>query len=338
MVEERAEERRVLIVAYDDAQILDIACPAGAFEIANAHRAAPAYTVEVATPGGRAARTSCGLRVGALRAVAEVPGRVDTLLVSGGAGSETAARDGALVAQVRRLARGARRVASVCTGTDVLAAAGLLDNRRVTTHWRYGRALAERHPAVAVDPTPLYVRDGHVFTSAGVVSGLDLALALVEDDHGPVLARAVARELVTWVHRPADQAQLSASFAAPPPRDRAVADLLRHVAGHLTDDLSPRALAARAGVSPRHLTRLFAAHLGVTPARAVRAARAEAAVHLLRASSLPLAAVARRCGFGSATVLRQALLDHYGATGDTLRRMRDTPTPREPPPRQASVP
>lgn len=334
----RARELRVLIVAYDDAQILDIACPAGAFEIANAHRACPPYAVEVATLGGRAARTSCGVRVGALRPLAEVTGPLDTLIVSGGTGSEAASRDPALVAQVRRLARGSRRVASVCTGTDLLAAAGLLDHRRVTTHWRFGPALAERYPTVAVDAGPLYVRDGHVFTSAGVISALDLVLALVEDDHGPALARAAARELVTWVHRPADQAQLSAFLAAPPPRDRAVADLLRHVSGHLTDDLSPRALAARAGVSPRHLTRLFSTHLGVTPARAVRAARAEAAVHLLRTSSLPLAAVARRCGFGSATVLRQALLDLYGATGDTLRRMTDTPTPREPPPRHASVP
>nr|WP_233580963.1 DJ-1/PfpI family protein [Streptomyces triticirhizae] len=330
--------RRMLIVAYDDAQILDIACPAGALEIANAHGATPPYAVEVATPSGRAARTSSGVLVGAPLALAEVTGRLDTLIVSGGFGSEAAARDRPLVAQVRRLARAARRVASVCTGAHVLAEAGLLDHRRVTTHWRYGRDLAERYPRVAVDPAPLYVRDGSVFTSAGVISALDLVLALVEDDHGPALARAAARELVTWVHRPADQAQLSAFLAAPPPRDRAVADLLRHVAGHLTDDLSPRALAARAGVSTRHLTRLFTAHLGMTPARAVRAARAEAAVHLLRTSSLPLTAVARRCGFGSATVLRQALLDHYGATGDTLRRMADTPAPRGPVPRQASLP
>ncbi|MEV1011962.1 DJ-1/PfpI family protein [Streptomyces sp. NPDC049881] len=317
----------MLIVLYDDAQILDIACPAGVFGTANGHGATPPYVLETGTLGGRAARTSSGLRVGAVRRLSEVTGPLDTLIVSGGVGSEEAAGDPALVEQVRRLARLSRRVASVCTGTQVLAEAGLLDHRRVTTHWRHGDLLATRYPAVAVDPVPLYVKDGHIFTSAGVVSGLDLSLALVEDDHGAELARTVARELVTWVHRPADQAQLGALLSTAPPRDRAVADLLRHVAGHLADDLSPSALAARLGVTPRHLTRLFTDHLGVTPARAVRAARAEAAVHLLRTSSLPLAAVARRCGFGSEATLRQVLLSHYGATGDRIRRMADTPAP-----------
>ncbi|UCM89829.1 DJ-1/PfpI family protein [Streptomyces marincola] len=324
----RNAPRRVLLVAYEGAQILDIACPAGAFDVANGEGADPPYRVEVATLGGRAAPTSSGLRIGARRRLADVTWPLDTLIVTGGVGAEAAARDEALVAQVERLARRSARVASVCTGAQVLAAAGLLDHRRVTTHWRYGARLARRYPAVAVDLSPLHVRDGNVFTSAGVVSALDLSLALIEDDHGPTLARAVARELVTWVHRPADQAQISAYLATPPPRDRAVADLFRHIAGHLTDDLSPGALAARAGVSRRHLARLFTAHLGTTPARAVRAVRAEAAVHLLRTSALPLAAIARRCGFGSAETLRQALLDHYGATGDTIRRMRDSPAPR----------
>ncbi|MCT2593156.1 DJ-1/PfpI family protein [Streptomyces sp. N2-109] len=320
--------RRVVIVAYDDAQILDIACPSSALDIANSLGAAPPYAIELATASGRGVRSSAGIGVAGGRRLADVVGRLDTLLVVGGAGHEKAAVDEHLGAQVRRLAGTARRVAAVCTGVFVLAAAGLVDHRRVTTHWRYSADLAARHPAVAVDPAPLYVRDGHVYTSAGVTSALDLTLALIEDDHGPTLARQVARELVTYLHRPADQAQISMFLAAPPSGDRLVRDLLGYISGHLADDLNVRTLAARARVSARHLTRLFAAHLGTTPARAVRAARTEGAAHLVRSSGLPLTAIARRCGFGSAETLRQALLDHYGVTGDRIRRMPDMPTPR----------
>ncbi|MGD9481790.1 DJ-1/PfpI family protein [Streptomyces sp. TRM70308] len=331
-------QRRVLIVAYDDAQILDIACPSGALDIANRYGAAPPYGIELGTLGRRAARSSTGIVLGAGRGLETVTGRLDTLLVVGGAGSQDAAADERLLAQVRRLAGRSRRVASVCTGAYVLAAAGLLDHRRVTTHWGHGERLAARHPEVAVDVGPLYVRDGDVYTSAGVTSALDLTLSLIEDDHGPTLARAVARELVTYLHRPADQAQISTFLAGPPPGDRLVRDLLGHIGGHLADDLAPRALAARAGVSTRHLSRLFTAHLGTTPARAVRAARTEAAAHLVRSSGLPLAAIARRCGFGSAQSMRQALRERYGVSGDTLRKMPDMPRARPSPPQHTPVP
>jgi transcriptional regulator GlxA family with amidase domain len=310
----------VVIVAYDDAQILDIACPSSALSCASAFGAAPAYAIEVATAGGRAVRGSSGVRLMADRSLASVPGQLDTLIVAGGVGHEAAAADGRLVAQVRRLAGRSRRVASVCTGATVLAAAGLLDHRRATTHWGYGARLAERYPAVAVDTAPLYLRDGHVYTSAGVTSALDLTLALIEDDHGPTLARRVARELVTYLHRPADQAQISMFLAAPPPEDRLVRDLSGYIAAHLAEDLSAAALAARAGVSVRHLTRLFARHLGTTPRRAVREARTEAAAHLLATSELPVAVIARRCGFGSAETLRQAFRQRHGVTPTQARR------------------
>ncbi|WP_030569551.1 GlxA family transcriptional regulator [Streptomyces aureocirculatus] len=330
--------RRVLIVAYDNAQILDIACPSGALDIANRYGANPPYRIELATVAHRPARTSAGITLAAGHRLETVRGPLDTLLVAGGTGYEEAAADPRLVTQVRRLADHSRRVASVCTGAYVLAAAGLLDHRRATTHWGYGDRLAARHPTVAVDTTPLYVRDGNVYTSAGVTSALDLTLSLIEDDHGPTLARAVARELVSYLHRPADQAQISMFLAAPPPGDRLVRDLAGHIGAHLADDLSPAALATRAGVSTRHLNRLFTAHLGTTPARAVRAARTEAAAHLVRSSALSLAAIARRCGFGSAQTLRQAFLDHYGAGGDRIRRMPDMPRPRAPRDRQTPVP
>jgi len=317
----------VVIVAYDDAQILDVACPSGALEMANSHGASPPYSIELATVSGGGARSSSGIVLGGGRRLASVTGRIDTLLVVGGHGTRAAMADERMLTQVRRLAGRSRRIASVCTGTFVLAAAGLVDGRRVTTHWGYGELLAALFPAVAVDLAPLYIRDGDVYTSAGVTSGLDLTLALIEDDHGPTLAREVARELVTYLHRPADQAQISMFLAAPPPGDRLVRDLLGYIAAHLAEDLSPRALAARAGVSTRHLTRLFATHLGTTPARSVRAARTEAAAHLVRGSELALASIARRCGFRSAETLRQAFLDHYGMTGDRIRRMADMPRP-----------
>ncbi|MFJ1455438.1 GlxA family transcriptional regulator [Nocardia sp. N2S4-5] len=317
-------DRRVLIVAYDDAQILDIACPSGALDMANRAGAQPPYRVDVVSVAGRGVRTSAGIVLGS-RPLEAIHGPLDTLMVVGGAGTERAAADHHLLDQVRRLARHSRRLASVCTGAYVLAAAGLLEHRRVTTHWGYGAELAARFPSVAVDTAPLYIRDGNVYTSAGVTSALDLTLSLIDDDHGPALARTVARILVTYVHRPADQEQISMFLAAAPREDRVVGDLLAYVAAHLAEDLSPGALAARAGLSTRQLARLFATHAGTTPARAVREARAEAAAHLIRRTALPMTAVARRCGFGSVQTLRAALRARYGMNGDTMRKNTDIP-------------
>ncbi|WP_456112215.1 GlxA family transcriptional regulator [Streptomyces specialis] len=304
----------MVIVGYDDAQILDIACPSGALDIANRYGALPPYTIEVATLDGRPVRSSAGVALAAARPLTPVRGPLDTLIVAGGRGHEAAAADGRLLAEVRRLAARSGRTASICTGATVLAAAGLLDHRRATTHWAHAERLAARFPAVAVDPAPLYIRDGRVYTSAGVTSALDLTLALIEDDHGPTLARAVARELVTYLHRPGDQAQISLHLAAPPPADRLARDLVGWIAGHLDAALSVTALAARAGVTPRPLARLFAAPRGTTPTRAVRAARVEAAARLLATSARPVAAAARRCGFRSTETLRQAFLRVHGTT------------------------
>nr|WP_103342326.1 DJ-1/PfpI family protein [Amycolatopsis sp. CA-126428] len=314
----------MLVVAYDDAQILDVACSSATFEIANEYRASPPYAIELASATGRPVRSSSGIGLTGARRLASVTGRIDTMVVVGGHGTQTAMTDAGLLTQLRRLAPCCRRIASVCTGAFLLAAAGLLDGRRATTHWNYSDLMASVFPAVTVDPAPLYVRDGNIYTSAGVTSALDLTLALIEDDHGPTLAREVAREMVTYLHRPADQAQIS-TFLAPPPGDRVVRDLAGYIAAHLAEDLSPPALAARAGISTRHLTRLFRTQWGVTPARAVRTARTEAAAHLVRGSELSLAAIARRCGFRSAETLRQAFLNHYGMTGDTIRKMADMP-------------
>ncbi|MEW9547215.1 GlxA family transcriptional regulator [Nonomuraea sp. NPDC050783] len=320
------ETRRTVVVAYEAASLLDIACVTSTLEEANWHGAAPCYEVRVATPGGRPVTCGTGLTVQAQLALERITGPLDTLVVSGGIGHDDAAANPFVVAHVRRLARESRRVASVCTGAFVLAAAGLLDGRRATTHWQLARELAERHPRVAVDPDPIFLRDGDVATSAGVTAALDLTLAFVEEDNGAELARTVARNLVTYLQRPGNQAQMSMFVAPPPPADSLVRRTVDFIGGHLADDLSTAALAAAAGVSERHLTRLFLRHLGLTPGRYVRQARAEAAAHLLASTSLPMSAVAARCGFGTAETLRQAFLDRYGVSPSRYRLTQSSAT------------
>lgn len=304
----------MVVVGFPDAELLDIACVTSTLATADLFRTDPPYVVRVLSPGGAPISCPPGLDLAAHDALERYTGPVDTLVVSGGLGHERAAADDVLVAHVRRLAREARRTAAVCTGASVLAAAGLLDGRRATTHWWYADQLARDHPAVRVDPDPIFVRDGPVATSAGVTSALDLTLSLVEEDHGPETARRVARSLVTYLQRPGNQAQVSLHVAAPAPAHEVVRDVVEHVARALDEDLSTPVLAARVGVSERHLGRLFRAHLGRSPARHVRRARAEAAAQLLTATDLPLARIASRCGFGSTETLRQAFHDVYATS------------------------
>ncbi|MHC1562770.1 GlxA family transcriptional regulator [Actinomycetospora sp. C-140] len=310
----------VAVVAYEDAELLDVSCVTTTFSVAGDLGATPRYGVRLLTPGGRTVTCRPGLRLEAHGALERHTAPVDTLVVVGGMGSDAAARDETLVAHVRRLARDARRVASVCTGASVLAAAGLLDGRRATTHWGFAARLAREHPAVTVDPGPIFVRDGRIATSAGVTSALDLTLSFVAEDHGPALARRAAQALVTYLQRPGTQAQMSMHVAAPAPADDVVRGVVEHVAEHLDGDLGAPALAALAGVSERHLTRLFRAHLDRTPAEHVRRARTEAAAHLLATTDVPLARVAARCGFRSTETMRTAFLDAFGRTPSEHRR------------------
>jgi transcriptional regulator GlxA family with amidase domain len=317
----------VVVVGYPGAELLDIACLTTAFDYANRAGAEPAYRTCVVSPGGLAVTCQSGLSLQTQGALEHLRGPLDTMIVSGGIGHEAAAGNPPFVAHVRRLARKTRRVASVCTGASVLAATGLLDGRRATTHWMWADLLATSYPAVHVDPTPIWVRDGDVTTAAGVTSALDLALAFIEEDHGATLARQVARGLVTYLQRPGNQAQMSMFVAAPAPDHRLLRDLVAIIGKGLDGDLGVAALAARAGVSERHLTRLFVAHLGQTPARYVRAARTEAAAHLLVSSTLPLARVAARCGFASAEALRPAFVERYGVTPSHYRATHATSAP-----------
>ncbi|WP_030963669.1 GlxA family transcriptional regulator [Streptomyces sp. NRRL S-378] len=313
-------ERLMVVVGYEAAELLDIACVTTTLAMANGIGAPEVpYRVVLAGPGGTPLVCGSGLVLHSEQSLERLTGPLDTLIVSGGTGFERAASDTRLVGHVRRLARESRRVASVCTGAGVLAAAGLLDGRRATTHWRFARLLAEQHPNVAVDPAPIFVRDGHVYTAAGVTSALDLTLAFVEEDHGPELARQVARDLVVYLQRPGNQAQMSLFTAAAPARDDVVRALVEHIAAHPDDDLRAAALAARAGMTVRHLNRLFTQQVGRAPGRYVRQARTEAAAQLLASTTLPMSSVAKRCGFGSAEALRQAFTERFGIAPSRYR-------------------
>jgi transcriptional regulator GlxA family with amidase domain len=229
----------------------------------------------------------------------ETAGPVDTLVAVGGGGVHRACEDRRFVDWFARTARRSRRTASVCTGAFLLGAAGLLAGRRVVTHWASCDRLAERYPDATVCPDPIFVRDGEVWTSAGVTAGIDLALAMTEDDHGPELARAIARHLVMFVQRPGGQAQFSTQLAAQRPRRAPLREVIGWIADHPGDDLTVPALAARAGMSERNFTRVFRAETGCTPAAYVESARIEAARRLLETTAATLDSVACACGFGT---------------------------------------
>jgi len=237
---------------------------------------------------------------------------VDTLLIAGGWSYVAAMRSDELVAQVRRLAAGARRVGSVCSGAFVLAAARLLEGRSATTHWAVCDQLAHDFPDISVEPDRIFVQDGNVFTSAGVTAGMDLALALVEADHGAEVARSVARWMVLFLQRPGGQSQFSERLAYPVSRDSMLRKVLDEIVAHPGGAHSAPQLAERAAVSERHLARLFLAETGITPARFVERVRVEAARQMLETGPTPVDAVAHQVGFGSAETMRRAFLRVMG--------------------------
>jgi transcriptional regulator GlxA family with amidase domain len=306
--------RRVVVVACPPVQPLDVAGPAEVLAMAGG---GDAYAVQVVSPGGAAVPTGSGYALAPGGALEDVGGPLDTLLVAGGAGARHAPDE--VVARVAALAARSRRVASVCTGAYVLAAAGLLDGRRATTHWEYCDDLQRRHPAVAVERDPIFVVDGPVRTSAGVTAGMDLALALVEEDLGPRAALEVARWLVLFVKRPGGQAQFSAQLAGQSPARRPLRELQAWMADHIADDLSVPALAARACMSERNFARAFKAETGMTPAVYVEALRVERARLALESGSEPIDAVARRCGFGTVETLRRAFARRLGVSPGAYR-------------------
>ena len=304
-----AGSRAVVLVGFPDMQALDLVGPLEVFS--GAARAVPgAYEVRVAAPGGGGLGTSSGLTI--LPPGDVPPAGIDTVLVCGGPGVTAAARDERLIGWLRDAAADSRRVASVCTGALLLAQAGLLDGRRATTHWSACQRLAERYPQVTVEPDAIFVRDGPVWTSAGVTAGMDLALALVEEDLGRDVALEVARWLVLFIKRPGGQSQFSAQLAGQRPRTAPLRALTEWVGQNLAADLRVEALAERACMSPRNFSRAFRRETGMTPAKYVELARVQAARQALADTVDGVDSVAVRCGFGTAETMRRAFHRHLG--------------------------
>lgn len=313
--------RVVEVLAFPGVQLLDVTGPVQVFDFANdlilKDQGAPAYRVKLVTQGGQGVSSSAGVRLTA-EPLSKQREALDTLLVAGGPGVETAAADPALVAWLRQRAQKARRVASVCTGAFLLAAAGLLDGRRAVTHWKDCARLAERFPAVRVEPDPIFVRDGEVWTSAGVTAGIDLALALVEEDFGRAVALAVARYMVVFLKRPGGQAQFSAALALQAADDR-FGTLHDWINAHISGDLSLSVLADQAGMSERSFSRHYAQATGQTPARAIEKLRVDAARRLLSESRMPVKRIAQRSGFGSEETMRRSFLRLLAVTPQDYR-------------------
>jgi transcriptional regulator GlxA family with amidase domain len=315
--------RNVVLVVFDDLQLLDLAGPVEVLRTATRLGAEPPYETQVATPDGQPVRSESGVQIGADASLVELAvgsARIDTLVVVGGAGTRTVRHDACFLADLAALADRTRRVTAVCTGSWLLAEAGLLDGHRATTHWASCDALGERFPTVAVEPDRIYVRDRDRWTSAGVTAGIDLFLAIVEADHGADLAHQVAGWLVVFARRPGGQSQFSAQLRAQPASEPAIAELQRWLPGHLTADLSVEALARRGGMSPRTFARAFVRETGTTPAAFVEELRVEAAQHLLETTDLTVAAIAARVGIHHAETLHRAVRRRLGTTPDRYRQ------------------
>ncbi|MGW0705459.1 GlxA family transcriptional regulator [Streptomyces sp. NPDC002643] len=316
--------RTVLVVLFDGVQSLDVSGPLEVFAGAEAH-APGTYTIRTASPDGTPVRTSSGLTLVPDHALASAPAP-HTLLVPGGQGTRDPAPD--LVAWLRENGPRAERLVSVCTGAVLLAEAGLLDGRRATTHWSYCDKLARDHPTVDVDPDPIYIRDGHIATSAGVTSGIDLALALVEEDLSRAIALSIARHLVVFLRRPGNQAQFSAQLAAQTARREPLREVQQWISEHPADDLSVETLAARARLSPRHFARAFQTETGMTPGRYVDRVRLEHARRLLEDTSDGVAGISRACGYGTPEAMRRAFVKTLGTSpAEYRRRFRPASTP-----------
>lgn len=305
-------EPRIVIVGFPSAQILDITGPLEVFSTASRFLRIPRYTTELVSAGGGPVLSTSGLEF-ATAPIEQVDGRIDTLVVAGGRDMDQVTADTPLIENIQRIAALSRRVTSVCSGAFLLAAAGLLDGRRATTHWAECDDLQRDYPSVSVDPDAIYVQDGDVWTSAGVTAGIDLALALVADDYGRKAAATVARRLVVYLRRSGGQTQFSAVLAAQSANDEPIRDLLDWIPDNLTADLSIPAMALRTHLSDRQFSRVFRSEVGITPAEHVEAVRMEAACRLLETTLMGMEEIARACGFGTPETMNR-----------TFRRRLDT--------------
>jgi transcriptional regulator GlxA family with amidase domain len=313
--------RAIEVLAFQAVQLLDVCGPLQVFATANelalaAGGVAP-YVPRVVSLRGEPVTASAGLTL----ATAPLPSAraaADTLLIAGGPGVHAAAADAVILDWVRKRAARARRTASVCTGAYLLAAAGVLDGRRATSHWSHCGELARRFPLIRVEADPIFINDGSVWTSAGVTAGIDMALALVEQDLGRAASLAVARHLVVFLKRPGGQSQFSAALSLQTDDDRFGA-LHNWIERHLAEDMPLAVLAGQAGMSERSFSRHYAESTGRTPARAVEQLRVEAARQLLSDTALPVKRIAQRCGFGSEETMRRSFVRLLAATPQDYR-------------------
>jgi transcriptional regulator GlxA family with amidase domain len=322
------ERRRVAIVTFERGQLLDIAGPlqtfatacelvAGRGDAADPRRIP--YDLAVVSAAGGPVRTTSGLVVETLPLAALGRRPVDTVIVAGGGGVHAACGDRRLVRWLVRTAAAARRACAVCTGAFLLAEAGLLAGRRAVTHWEFCDRLQARYPDVRVEADPIYVRDGRIWTSAGITAGIDLALALAADDLGEVAAKRAAQQLVVYHRRPGGQSQFSALLEADRPGSR-FSPLLAWARERLGERLPVERLAERAAMSPRHFARAFAAETGMTPAKAVERLRLETSRERIESGSEPIELVAAGTGFGDPERMRRAFIRAFGQPPQALRR------------------
>ena len=305
----------VVFVVFDGMKLLDVAGPAEVF--AEANRFGASYRVEMASLAGQDVVTSVGTRLVVSTSIDSVK-KADTVVVSGGDDLVGRPIDPQLVAAVKALCPRTRRMASICTGSFILAQAGLLDGRRATTHWRQTGLLSRAFPRISVEPDAIFVRDGDIYTSAGVSAGIDLALALVEDDHGSDLVRDVARSLVVYLKRAGGQSQFSALVESRAPQRSALRSVTEAIAADPGANHTVKTLAAQASLSTRQLTRLFQSEFGTTPARYVETIRIDAARSALDAGR-SVADSAQLAGFGSAETLRRVFVSQLGISPKAYR-------------------
>jgi len=309
--------RTIAVVIFPEFQLLDAAGPIAAFELAGRETGSEAYRIRVVARSAGPVASSSGvmLTAGGLFP----PSGIDTLLVVGGMGTRDRDADPELLRWLREAAGVARRVTSVCTGAFLLADAGVLDGRRATTHWRYAAGLARHYPAVRVEPDRIFIRDGNIWTSAGITAGIDLALALVADDLGEAVAKRTAHRLVVHQRRPGGQSQFSALLDLGRPDGR-FTGLLGWARERLHEPMPVERLAERAAMSPRHFARAFAAETGTTPAKAIERLRLEAARAHVEGGSEPIDRLAEITGFRDPERMRRAFIRAFGQPPQSLRR------------------
>ena len=330
----RGLPRKVAMVIYPDVLLLDATGPVQVFSSANEEVArrfggdTVAYQVEMLGPHEGPVKTAAGVLLVADRSFAEARDAFDTVLIAGGSGVLKMIYDTSVTGWVCDISRQCRRIGSVCTGAFLLAAAGLLDGRRATTHWVHLEDFAERFPKVDVEPDAIFVQDGHTYTAAGVSAGMDLALALVEEDWGRDVALAVARRLVLFLKRPGGQSQFSSHLRAQTAERDRISDLQSWILENLAGDLTVAALADRAAMSPRNFARAFLAETGMTPAKYVETARLEAARRRLEDAQPSVDIVAAACGFGNAERMRRAFHRHLRISPSEYRDRFRSPAPQ----------